>query len=535
MAAERMRKNEGMGWRRSIGMAPALLLMVTLLGGCGSRDRVNMFEGTAAQDALAELAKKIGHPVRALKVEMTPLAFSVQVQDPTKPMNVDEYRLEHIYALNDYIHYVNITGPTAVQLNLSDPKLEHNLFDLDSTNIAATAAAAKEAIQRTGVTDGRVSEIDIQRQLFLLPSAHCGDVEWNISVKSDREYATAFGDAQGRIARLNIDGTNRAKNLDLFTDATELQNVIGTIHGIFGSNPSIKRLLLYHRSLAFQGRTPKKPQQLSSFLANLNGVFATAEPVISVPQAAGLSDSALFSVDDADWKSVPAMIEQAKIKIEIPDGQIVEPIILEKPTYDADTQPACWTVRVKDSDGENGEVTFDTKGKVVHVLLPKSRRPAVSMFDPTTARDTIAGIRTKFGAHAQLIELRLDEHRAIIIGRNLSTPGQLRDFLYEDDHFADFPGTDETPFYGGFDGSWFFDLDQLDATLLPKMAGLEKQTIDRLKLANAKIERVTISKQKLAQPQNQQTLIEIRVKGDGDRSGWVIYDLNGRVVSVMTP
>lgn len=252
-----MRKNEGMDWRCSIGMAPALLLMVTLLGGCGSRDRVNMFEGTAAQDALAELAKKIGHLVRALKVEMTPLAFSVQVQDPTKPMNVDEYRLEHIYALNDYIRYVNITGPTAVQLNLSDPKLEHNLFDLDSTNIAATAAAAKEAIQRTGVTDGRVSEVDIQRQLFLLPSAHCGDVEWSISVKSDREYATAFGDAQGRIARLNIDGTNRAKNLDLFTDATELQNFIGTIHGIFGSNPSIKRLLLYHRSLACQGRTPK--------------------------------------------------------------------------------------------------------------------------------------------------------------------------------------------------------------------------------------------------------------------------------------
>ena len=134
-------------------------------------------------------------------------------------------------------------------------------------------------------------------------------------------------------------------------------------------------------------------------MANLNGVFATAEPVISVPQAAGLSDSALFSVDDADWKSVPAMIEQAKIKIEIPDGQIVEPIILEKPTYDADAQPACWTVRAKDSDGENGEVTFDTKGKVVHVLLPKSRRPAVSMFDPTTARDTIA-LSNKFGAHA---------------------------------------------------------------------------------------------------------------------------------------
>ena len=84
------------------GKATSALLLATmvLLSGCGGDGKqVNLFEGTAAQDAMTELSKKIGHPARALNVDITPLSLTVRVQDPAQPSHIDEYSLEHEYML----------------------------------------------------------------------------------------------------------------------------------------------------------------------------------------------------------------------------------------------------------------------------------------------------------------------------------------------------------------------------------------------------------------------------------------------------
>ena len=71
----------------------ALLLAATLsLTGCGDGTRVNMFEGTTAEQAMTELSRKIGHPARAFNVDITPLSLAVRVQDPAKPSHIDRRR-----------------------------------------------------------------------------------------------------------------------------------------------------------------------------------------------------------------------------------------------------------------------------------------------------------------------------------------------------------------------------------------------------------------------------------------------------------
>jgi len=58
-----------------------------------------------------------------------------------------------------------------------------------------------------------------------MPSAHCGDVEWEIQVKSDREYASAYATPKGRVNRLNLDEQPR-EELNLFADVKETQHIV---------------------------------------------------------------------------------------------------------------------------------------------------------------------------------------------------------------------------------------------------------------------------------------------------------------------
>ncbi|MFZ0943356.1 MAG: hypothetical protein WB930_01840 [Syntrophobacteraceae bacterium] len=525
------------------GKATSLLLLanMVLLTGCGGDvtlgdvKQVNLFEGTAAQDAMTELSKRIGHPARALNADITPLSLTVRVQDPAQPSHIDEYSLEHEYWSYSYYHYhrVNLSGPKPVQLTLINENLEENLFDLSEVNIAGVAETSQSAVNRTALEGGAVASIHIERHLFLIPSAHCGDVEWEIHVKSDREYANAYADAKGRINRLNLDGTNRAKNLNLFADVKELQNIIGMMREVFGSTPGILKLHLNRNFLGFDARDPQKPKRLMSFTANLNGVLMGLDAFNGGPGAPQLPDDRFFAVDDVDWSCIPEIIKQAQLKLEIPKGRLYM-VTLEKPVFGGSAQPLRWTVEIRDDEGENGEVEFDPRGAVMQVKLPKSRQVHLSMFEPDGAAKAILGIEKTFGPHAKLIELCFYEHRAMITAPNPNQPGHLRDFLYDEDHFADLPAMDMTPFYRGLKPESFFDLDEIEAALPPMLAQLEKTTLERLKITGGKIERITIAKHQKMQPVNPNVTIEIRAQS-ADKNGWVTFDMQGKVVSAMTP
>jgi hypothetical protein len=518
------------------GKATSALLLATmvLLTACGGDvKQVNLFEGTAAQDAMTELSKKIGHPARALNVDITPLSLTLRVQDPAQPSHIDEYSLEHEYMFKGYYHHVNLSGPKPVQLTLINNNLEENLFDLSDVNIAGTSETSKSAVNRTALEGGAVAAIHIQRHLFLIPSAHCGDVEWEIHVKSDREYASAYADAKGHINRLNLDGTNRAKNLNLFADVKEVQHIIGMMREVFGSTPGILKLHLNKNFLGFDARDPQKPKRLMSFTANLNGVMMGLDAFGGGPGAQQLPDDRFFAVDDVDWSCIPDILKQAQLKLDIPKGRLYG-VTLGKPTFGGSAQPLRWTVEIRDDEGENGEVEFDPRGAVMQVKLPKSRQVRVSMFEPDGAAKAILGIKKTFGPHAKLIELCFYEHRAIITAPNPKQPGRLRDFLYDKDHFADLPGTDMTPFYRGLKAESSFDLDEIEAAFSPMLAQLEKTTLERLKITDGKIERITVAKQLKMQPINPNVTIEIRAES-GDKNGWVTFDMQGKVVSVMTP
>ncbi len=516
------------------GVAPALLIGVVLLTGCGRQRRVNLFESNKAQDALAELSKKFTQPAKVLNLDITPLSLTVRVQDPGQPSHVDEYTLEHSYSFDDRYHGVSISGPKAVQLSLINENLDENLFNLNDVNIAGVAVTAKSALERTALESGGITSIHIQRRLFLIPVATCGDVDWEISVKSEREYATAHADAKGRITRLNLDGTNRAKNLNLYADNKALLGIVAMMRETFGSTRGILKLHLNRDFLGLDARDPQKPKRLMSFTAGLNGVLMGMDAFNGGPGAPPLPDARFFGVDDVDWSHVPDMLKQAQGKLEIPKSRLYA-VSLAKPTLAGETQPLRWTVEIQDGEGEDGEVEFDPQGVVTHVKLPKSRRVPVNTSEPEGARRVIAGIKQTFGAHAKLIELAFSGSRATIIARDPKQPAKLRDWLYDDDHFADFKGSDHTTFYRNLQDASFFDLDEVEPALLQRLAELEKSALLRLKMPGGKIEGITLCRQQKMQPLSPKLTIQIKAQDADGKSGWVSYDLQGNFVHIMTP
>jgi hypothetical protein len=79
---------------KSILTIAALILIVL---GCKSLPgaKMNMFEGTNAQDGAAKVKAKLGvENVKVSRIEIHDDRISIVVQDPAKPINFDEYTNE---------------------------------------------------------------------------------------------------------------------------------------------------------------------------------------------------------------------------------------------------------------------------------------------------------------------------------------------------------------------------------------------------------------------------------------------------------
>lgn len=514
-----------------------LVAVAVLLAGCGGtvgeQKRINLFEGSAAQEAMTALAGKIGHPAKVLSINITPLSLSVLVQDPAQPMRINEYGIEHVYWLDGLYHQARLYGPKAVQPTLVHSNVKDNLFDLSEVNVAGVPAAAAAAVNRVAIEGGTALAIRIQRRLFLVPTAHCGDIEWEIKVRSDREHASAYADAKGHLTRVNLDGTNRARNLNLLADAKELQYVVGLVRETFGKTPSIAKLYLNSNFLSLEARDPQKPKRLMTFTANLNGVQMRSDALEGGSAGQPFPEDRFFAVDDADWGCIPEVLRQARIKLDMPKGSLYK-FTLGKPVFGGAAQPVRWTVVIQNEEGERGEVEFDARGTVAQVRLPADKQIQSSMFQPHGAGKAILGIQKVFGPHAKLIELQFAERYAAITAYSPSQPGQLREFLYQEDHFVDLPTSNLASFYRGLKPESAFDLDEIAAAFLPKLQQLERTALQRMRLTDGKIESITITRHPKMRPASKRVTIEINV-ANGDQNGRVSFDLQGNIVSVTAP
>jgi hypothetical protein len=344
-----------------------LVLFAALLGSCKMGAPESMLTEQSFKEAVAALQTMIGQRSRAFRIDVDDGDFTIQMQDPAAPTHIDAWTRYHL-TLRDIVSWEGSSGPSPVEPTLINPKLDENLFNLADIDFAAWPKLAQAAVERAGLEDpARVTKVNIQRRIFLIPSPSNGDVRWTLDVRSGRESASIFANARGAITGGNFDGTQRAQKLDLYKGGKPLTDAIAEIRATLGAGPTIRRFNFSDRHLWFTGASPTYPGKVGDWKWNLNGMLYSGDASIQTPNPG--MPVALFSVDEVDWSILPKVMAAAKQTLKMPNGRI-EQIHITKPGNLA--KAIEWEVWVADRS-DSGWVTFSRTGDLIKAHPPQGR------------------------------------------------------------------------------------------------------------------------------------------------------------------
>ena len=526
-----------------IARAGCLVAALVLVSGCriGAADRP-FFESEQAQHALDVLKEKIGHPVRALDVEITRDSFSIEAQDPAQPTHIDKWTyardrlsMRDFYLGDWYINWESTSGPTPVELNLINPKLEENLFDLAEVDFTAMTRLSQAAIKRAALEDpDGIANMRIARQLILIPRARSGDVAWTVEVRSPRERASIIADAKGNIRRVNLDGTLRAKTVNMYEGGKPLADAVAEIARLWGTEPSIKIFRFATSYVWFLARDLDDAKKERWYNADLNGVSEPlAEFWIPDPKIPGTPRYQRFGINEVDWSQLAKLEAAARERLEMPKGSIYA-IELTRLGRDFGPSFVQWEITLEER-GEKGSVVFDAAGTVKQVRLPSGRKPPANYLDPAVIAQGTAALRKTLGEHARIMQLEFSKSGLDITAEDPQKPGTLGGFSYEEGEIKRSLAAPSMALWHNFQDDWFFEAGELDDALLARLPELKARTLERLKLAGGKVDRVTFSKNKVIDPRSSRLQITVRIEGDDNKGGWIAYGREGEVLRVMTP
>jgi hypothetical protein len=118
--------------------------------------KMNMFEGTNAQDGAAKIKTRLGvENVKISRIEIHDDRMSIVVQDPKKPKNFDEYSYER----------GAVAGPTPVPaMTFGNKELtadKSRLFDLNDVNLSLVPDVCRKAVEKSQIEEGKCENISV--------------------------------------------------------------------------------------------------------------------------------------------------------------------------------------------------------------------------------------------------------------------------------------------------------------------------------------------------------------------------------------
>lgn len=507
--------------------------VLVLLVGCTGKTPIFFETGTAAA-AAEQLAVKLSHPVRVLQIKITPGSLSMQVQDAGAPSHVNEYR----WRPGIFSKRPSVSGPHPVQLNLINPKLEENLFNLDEVNLTTVPAAVQEALKQTALEGGgAVERIEIKRRVSIIPAPQSGDVQWTISVRSPRETATAYANSQGRVNRVDLDGTERAKTVDFTAGGVLLEQTVGKMRESFGGNkPVFVELKISPSRIWFRVRGLQPPHEIKKQICDLSGLRDDVRSGLAELITPGLdeltdkmkhkqpiTESQCFTLDEIDWAKLPEMGKGAIERMGSARAGINAIKLSRRPGYAA--QPIRWQFTMQ-GGSHTGFVEYDLQGNQLRFQLPLPSTAVADLLEPENTRAILKAMREDFGPQTKLREIELQRQAAYVKASPPDHPEQAWEYRYSlrdgmEIFSPDYPRDRD-------DGT------KINADEVVKMAealpDLMKKAVALLGPTDTGVDRIAFYR-KGALVSSEQLLVEINISnGPPTNSGKVIYDSTGRVV-----
>lgn len=350
----------------------AIILVTGALLACNLSkllSKSNLFEGAAMQEAAAAFKTKIGGPIKALSLEIQIDSATLRAQDPKNPQHVDEYK---------YLRGL-VTGPTPVQLSGAERNLEKTLFSLDDVNLAATAALAKGAVDRTRLEGGKVTKMVIERGVNLnslldgsaSELTKSAGVSWMVSVEGAREQASIVANTKGEIVGVDLSQTAAAAGVN-FYEGDAMSKAASKIRAALGDRAKILVLTIYDKYVWFSAQDPQKPGEFNQYKYDINGLSrsgaADMNAILGPRNLKNKVEDFIFDLDEADFAKTPDLAKDALDKLRITDGHI-DLMTISRGHWGKirDDNNLKWQVSVRGPRQKNGFVFYDGKGNLNRV------------------------------------------------------------------------------------------------------------------------------------------------------------------------
>jgi hypothetical protein len=511
----------------------ALLGCLVMLTGWRVGPPLTFFEEEGAIARAVETLRAKGGFERVLSIDIGGGSVTIEAQDPFNNRHVNRWTLtrEHFYSLN----WDETNGPEPVALNLINPDLDSNLFDIKQVDFSAAESLMTEALAQAALEDSAsIERMRIERQIFLLPKSASGDVRWSVGVRSDREHARVLADAKGRVVGLDLAGTNRARTFNLLASLEKVPKAAHAFAEAVGAEPVLVEVRIASHGMSFETNIQEKSGLLASlkqrqtFSWNLNGLTRNMG---SIDTSAYFGADPAFSIWDVDWSAAGKLVAEAKEQLQMPDG-VVDDIEIEKPGDVPGAPKVEWQIALKDANGEKGTARFDAKsGEVLGLELPESRRKPFDARDPAHWPSLLAAIEKTFGADGSIAELLINENQVSIEAADPQNPEQLAQFLLDDEGIKRF-GT-ASPFAAG---NPRFTVAEIRSLTGDQMRKLQDQTAARLGMPPPKIVNITIGKASMDPSPRGTVTVEIRAEDATlKRGGRVNWEIDGREIKAYLP
>ena len=519
-------------------MPPAPFIALCVSVACllaGPAHAATMFDEGRAERAFAAIATAVGHPMRVGDVHITPDELSVTIANDDKPGQAETWEVSQksvAGALRVESAKLVYTGDAQFPNRIKDA-----VYDLDAANLKIVPKLAADALARARLqTPGSVTEMELQR-LPKIFSSTAADPIWQIHVKAAEEFADFGAKMSGEITSADLNHTNRAQDLDLLAGGPDFDEMIQDIRTQIKNDWIFHYIEIEKSQINFDVHLlTVKNARITRFTATLAGVRTDN---MSMPHQVfpGTPVDDPFNLADVDFGVMTKLVQAAKGRLGIADG-VVQRIVISKPHREKGGTIE-WEVEVRSASAplfwmpgqppvQEGAFAFDTKGEFLHAKYPPGHGPQTHLLEPSDLQKAVGKISERLGPHAQLSELRISDQSVSFTAADPHNPTTLAAFEYKDNDVVRVaePFQEMARAMGGTP-DWRWDLSVITPATVQMIGALEKRALDTLKIDGGAVDGVVISKDKAFHSTNNQVLIEISVKGEGDAHDSVTYDLSG--------
>lgn len=319
-----------------------------------------------------------------------------------------------------------------------------------------------------------------------------------------------------------------------------LTAAVQTIRQQFGVERVFREVTISREGIGIVLRDPQNPKQTISYFSNPGSLArkenfkASTRSLFSQGEA---RESELFSVDEADWTRVPAVVKAGLEKIPIPGGRVSE-VALVRRIHPLEEYPPDWKVQVRGGPligGESGTAFFDARsGELTEIDLPKSLVKPAAYLEPENTQHLLANILEDFGPGTRFIELSIDDGRALLTATRPKHPNDLRRYGYTATERAKLGKHAPIPVDHPKARGAIFTVAEV-AGFVPRIDALRTSAFKRLGMKDGKLQSMAFWRKHMVHSPSKNLLVEFRCISPTVGDGYIVYELSGKEFYVALP